>query len=202
MTLTVVTLALAGAAMTELEAGPPVAALTRSANTPVGDVPEYNAKAGYLLLFCRYVEWPSAAFAGSGAPIVIGVLGSNPFGDVLTRTVSGQQHNGREIVVSFVESVEEARRCQVVFIPRGSGRQQELWLEALRHSPVLTVVETSDGLENGAVVAFTMEGGARGARLKFDASVRAAEQAGIRISATMLSAARMVIRGAPKGGGR
>lgn len=192
---------LAAGGSTRSVAAAPAYGLPLGAMTSTSVVPEYNAKAGYLLLFCRYVEWPPSAFDAPDAPIVIGVLGENPFGDVLVRTTAGQSHNGRGVVVMVTHSVEQARRCHVVFIPRGSGRQQAAWLEALRESPVLTVVENADALADGAVVAFAMESGSRGTRLKFDASQIAAERAGLRISAPMLSAARRVIRGPLHGGG-
>ena len=165
-------------------------------------VPEYNAKAGYLLLFCRYVEWPAPSFAAPGAPIVIGILGEDPFGDVLARTVAGQVHDRRVVVVTNPRTADEARRCQIVFIPRANQRQQPKWIEELRGAPVLTVVETAEGLADGAVIAFATESGARGTRLKFDASLPAAERAGIRISAPMLSAARRVLRDTTTGGGK
>lgn len=177
-----------------LAAGSPAAALpvaTVPGAAPV--VPEYNAKAGYLLLFCRYVEFPREAFAGPEAPFTIGVYGENPFGDVLQRTVAGQMHEGRPVVAVPVRTVEEARRCHVVFFPRTVLRQAQL-IEELRGAPVLTVVESPEGLADGAGIAFVAEPTARGARLKFEVNLLVTEAAHLRVSAPMLSAARKVQR--------
>lgn len=175
-------------------------ALAAFAVPPAGaapGVPEYNAKAGYLLLFTRYVEWPARCFAAPTSPIVIGILGDNPFDGVLEKTVAGQTQNGRPIAVRVLASLEEAASCHVVFIGRANSRAQAAWLAALQGRPVLTVAETDDGLRQGAVISFASESTLGGARLKFDASIPAMERAGLRISSSMLQAARQAYRADP-----
>jgi hypothetical protein len=163
-------------------------------------VPEYNAKAGYLLLFTRYVEWPASAFPSEEAPIVIGVLGTNPFGDVLARTVQGLKSQGRSLEIRLVQTVDEAARCQVVFIARRSERDEATWLRALQGKPVLTVIESTAGLEAGAVLALYLDYGARGTKVAFAANLPAARAAGLKMSASMLASAKNVLRdrGEPK----
>jgi len=169
--------------------------------TPVAPtVPEYNAKAGYLLLFTRYVEWPPARFAEADAPIIIGVLGANPFGEVLEKTVSGQRSQDRPVEIRLVGTVEEAAACHIVFISRQEARQQPAWLARLRDLPVLTVAETNEALGQGAVINFVTEPANRGAKLRFDASLPAMQRAGLHISSPMLVSARQVQRTSKEGG--
>ena len=52
---------------------------------------------------------PTNAFADSNAPVVIGVLGADPFGDVLDKTVKAEK--GRPLVVRRVDNVTDAARC-------------------------------------------------------------------------------------------
>jgi hypothetical protein len=164
-----------------------------AAVTPLVPVPQYAVKAAYLLRFTRYVEWPEATFRSPEDPLVIGVLGDNPFGDVLERTVEGQTTNHRPIEVRVVQDVEEAARCQLVFIARGQP-QQGMWLQALQKRPVLTVTESAQGLAEGAVLALVLDAGPRGQRVSFQASLIAAQQAKLKISASMLASASMVVR--------
>jgi hypothetical protein len=42
---------------------------------------EYLVEASFLYNFAEFVEWPPQAFKSPSDPIVIGVLGKNPFGD-------------------------------------------------------------------------------------------------------------------------
>jgi hypothetical protein len=164
-----------------------------AAVTPLVPLPEDAVKAAYLLRFTRYVEWPEATFRSPEDPLVIGVLGDNPFGDVLERTVEGQTTNHRPIEVRVVQDVEEAARCQLVFIARGQP-QQGMWLQALQKRPVLTVTESAQGLAEGAVLALVLDAGPRGQRVSFQASLIAAQQAKLKISASMLASASMVVR--------
>ena len=167
--------------------------LVNAAVAPVV-VPEYNAKAGYLLLFTRYVEWPANVFPSEEAPVVIGVLGANPFGDVLVRTVQGLKSQGRPLEVRLVQTAEEAAKCQVVFIARKSERDETAWLRALQGKAVLTVTESATGLASGAVLALNLEHGAHGTKVAFAANLPAAREAGLKISASMLASAKNVIR--------
>jgi len=50
-----------------------------------------SSQAVFLFNFAQFVEWPPSAFAGPTSPIVIGVLGENPFGTYLDETVRGEK---------------------------------------------------------------------------------------------------------------
>ncbi len=170
----------------------PVVAIVSSA--PVS-APEYNAKAGYLLLFTRYVEWPAGAFATPLDPIIIGVLGANPFGEVLEKTVHGLKSQGRPIEVRLVQTAEEAACCHVVFIARKQERDEADWLRVLQRKPVLTVTESTPGVASGAVLALFLEKNLRGeSKVAFSANLPAAREAGLQISASMLASARKIYR--------
>ena len=55
---------------------------------------ELAVKATYLYKFAPFVEWPASAFDSPTAPLVLCVVGDDPFGDLLDRAVSGQ-HAGK-----------------------------------------------------------------------------------------------------------
>src|SRR5260370_35542589 len=46
---------------------------------------EYQVKGAFLFNFPKFVEWPPDAFASKTAPLVIGILGGNPFHEDLAR---------------------------------------------------------------------------------------------------------------------
>src|SRR5438874_7448378 len=60
---------------------------------------EYQVKAVFLFNFAQFVDWPANAFSGTNAPLVIGVLGEDPFGSFLDETVRGETVNGHPLVV-------------------------------------------------------------------------------------------------------
>ncbi|NND97567.1 MAG: YfiR family protein, partial [Pirellulaceae bacterium] len=50
---------------------------------------EYELKAGYFAYFGGLISWPKTPFPGADREFVIGILGSNPFGQHLVATGSG-----------------------------------------------------------------------------------------------------------------
>src|SRR6266702_4256829 len=74
---------------------------------------EYQVKAVFLFNFTQFVEWPAGAFARVNTPLVIGVLGDDPFGAYLDETVRGETANGRPLVVVRYRRVQEIGDCQV-----------------------------------------------------------------------------------------
>jgi hypothetical protein len=164
--------------------------------------PEYSIKAGYILLFTRYVEWPSSAFATPTAPIVVCVLGADPFGSVLDETLAGQTSQKRPLSVRRVSDAEAAEQCHVVFIATASTQPQpndltSQWLDTLAEHPVLTITETPATLEQGAMLCFVSEAEGGQARIRFEASLHSMHRAGLSASSQMLIAARKVHREAP-----
>src|SRR5262245_53334289 len=60
---------------------------------------EYQVKAVFLFNFAQFVEWPSPAFPEERTPLVIGVLGDDPFGPYLDEVVRGEKINARPLVI-------------------------------------------------------------------------------------------------------
>jgi hypothetical protein len=164
--------------------------------TPAQEVraPEYNVKAGYLLLFARYVQWPDHAFASDDAPLVIAVLGDDPFGDVLADTLRDQRVGSRPVSWARLRDVNPGDAVHVVFIAGRQTRDESRWLNALRDRPVLRVGESAESLASGAIVRFVEERG----RIRFDVDYAAASASQLRVLTPMLVSAREV-RGAPEG---
>lgn len=160
-----------------------------AAEAPV-EAPEYNVKAGYLLLFAEHTSWPTNAAATSPTPIVIGVLGSDPFQGALERTAR-RQTGSRPFEVRSVANEVEAAQCHVVFISKAEKANEARWLAALRDKPILTVGESGQTLALGGVVEF-VELAKREKRLRFEVSRTAITQAGLKLDSRMLSSARQV----------
>ncbi len=164
------------------------------ANTQAQSASEYSIKAGYLLLFTRYVEWPAHVFATEGAPINICVLGSDPFGSILDRTLAGQHSQNRPLNVHRLTDTQHANDCHIAYISASDADDQARWLAALAGRPILTICEDGDALQNGSVLAFVDERERGRSRIRFDVSFPAMQAASLKISSQMLVAARKVHR--------
>jgi hypothetical protein len=153
-------------------------------------VSEYEVKAAFLFNFAKFVDWPQEAFADERAPVVICILGQNPFNGSLDRGVSGKTINGRSIVVKNLAQGEDPRSCHVLFVSSSEKKRLAQILVSLAGASVLTIGEADDFLGAGGVIKLVMENN----RVRFDVNTAVAGQARLRISSKLLQLARTVIR--------
>jgi hypothetical protein len=157
--------------------------------------PEYSVKAAYLYHFVQYVTWPPESFDSRDSPVVIGILGKDPFGDVIDRVFAGRSAMGRRIEVRRVALEEASARCQVVFISRQDRALLTDWLRTLRDKPILSVTESPEALSAGAAINFVMEGN----RLRYEINLAIVEESRLDIATPMLLSAIRIL-GRPVGG--
>lgn len=138
---------------------------------------EYAVKAAYLAKFPAYVEWPSEAFATPTSPVVVCVVGDDPFGPLLDEALATQQVQGRPMVARRMRAVARDSGCHIVFFG-GSARD-----EGLRSALVVT-----DSPSGGGVINFVL----RDKRVRFTVDDEAAAQNGLAISSKLLSVALSV----------
>src|SRR6185436_20495294 len=100
---------------------------------------EYQVKAVFLFNFAQFVDWPSNAFPEAQAPLVIGVLGEDPFGSYLDETVRGEKINNRPMVVQRYRRVDEIKSCHILFISRSEAARLEEIFNGLKGRNILTV---------------------------------------------------------------
>ncbi len=151
---------------------------------------EYQVKAAFLYNFVKFVEWPAALPEQQG-PVVMCVIGKDPFGDVLVRAVEGKKVNGRPMEVRQIAGAGAAISCHVLFVsPSESSRFTEI-ANAVRVWSVLTVGEGERFTERGGMIAFVMEG----QRVRFQINLKVATEAGLKVSSKLLLLAAPANRG-------
>jgi len=155
---------------------------------------EYQVKAIFLYNFTKFVEWPADP---ANEPIVIGIIGEDPFGNWLDEAIRGKTANGHKLVVRHLKGGEEARACQVVFFSASEVKRLHTTLDSLTGASVLTVGEKEGFAEEGGIINFTLED----SRVHFEINVDAAQRAGLKISSKLLSLAK-VVRDSGQGGSR
>jgi YfiR/HmsC-like len=144
-----------------------------------------QVEAVFLFYFSQFVDWPPAAFAGGSSPIVIGVLGDDPFDGSLDQAVAGERVNGRPIVVRRLKSITEASGCQILYISSSEAAQLPQILSALKGRNVLTVSDLDDFVASGGMIRFVLID--EHVRLRINA--QAAQAAGLTLSSKLLRAA-------------
>jgi hypothetical protein len=151
---------------------------------------EYQLKAVFLFNFAQFVEWPPAAFAGPGSPIVIGVLGSNPFGSFLEETVRGERVAGRPIEVERYRRVEDIKTCHVLFISQSESSRLDQILASLKDRSILAVSDSEDFSRRGGMIRLaTVQN-----KIRLIINNDAARAANLTISSQLLRSADLVTR--------
>lgn len=142
---------------------------------------EYQVKAAFLFNFAKFVAWPANAFPGANTPLVIGVLGQDPFGPYLDDIVRGERIDNRPLVVQRYQRPAEIKNCHVLFISRSESGRLDQIVSTLKHRKLLIVTD-ADGGQGGVIIRFVTEGN----RIRFKIDAEAAKAANLSISSKLL----------------
>lgn len=162
-----------------------LAATTATASAQ--DSLEFPVKAAFLTKFGGFVEWPASAFASTAAPLVLCVLGDDPFGPAIDRAASAQPVSGHPIAVRRLKAVRGDSGCHILYIAPSEAARAQQAIDAVRGTPVLTVTDARPG-GAPAIISFVI----REERVRFDIDDEAAMHNGLVISSKLLGLALSV----------
>jgi hypothetical protein len=145
---------------------------------------EYQVKAVYLFNFGKFVTWPSPS-SPKGDSFPICVLGTDPFGQMLDKTLAGEEVNGQKLVARRINLAREAADCRILFLGGSEANRIKETLATIGKSPVLTVGEMPGFLANGGMIQFVFKEN----KIHFSVNISAAERAGLVLSSQLLKVA-------------
>lgn len=159
-----------------------------AAETPT----EAEVMAAFLYKFAHFVEWPDSVLP-QGERLIVGVLGPDPFGEVLDRTVAGKLVRGRPIAVRRFPAAASpaevaAAGCHILFVSPGFADPGQRLIPRLGNRPTLTVGESSDFATSGGMINFVREAN----RIRFQINQDASLRAGLQMSSQLLQLATIV----------
>jgi YfiR/HmsC-like len=149
---------------------------------------EYLIKAGFIYNFANLVQWPTTAFAQPDSPIVIGILGEDPFGIVLDRVLAGKRVNGRVFLVKRLKSVVDLKECHILFVSSSELAHLAEAIHLVKGMPILTIGEIPGFAKRGGIINLVLEDN----KVHFEVNVEAAKEADLTISSRLLALARIV----------
>ena len=168
---------------------------------------EYQIKAAFLYNFIKFVDWPKEKIGDSDEPIIIGLIGEDPFGDVF-EPIKDKKVKGRGIVIKRFKSWEELKKssgedkaelarkiealtkCHLLFICSSEKKNLKEIINSVKDHSVLTVGEMEGFLESGGIINFLMEE----KKVRFEVNLVAARQAGLEIRSKLLRLAKRVVK--------
>jgi hypothetical protein len=154
-----------------------------------------HIKAAFLYKFAIYIEWPEKAFSNPEAPLVIGVLGSEPFARSVEEGVVGKSVRGRSFKVRRYSWPQDiSADTHILYIDRDAlTTDAAATLTAVhKRAPYAFVVsDGADAAEAGATLAFVIKQD----KLGFHINLDQAKEAGVKISSKLLRLATIVESG-------
>ena len=141
----------------------------------------------HLLRFAQLVEWPDRVLPAN-APIVIGIVGEDPFGRTMDEMAAATRASGHPFVVRRLQWNEDLTKCHVLFISRSETEHIDAILAATHGSSILTVA-CADGFakRGGVIELLPVQDG-----IDYDVNTAAAAQAGLKVGPNLLQLARAV----------
>ncbi|MBN2181147.1 MAG: YfiR family protein [Sedimentisphaerales bacterium] len=163
---------------------------------------EYKIKAAFLYNFIQFVDWPEDKEGSEDDPIIIGILGQDPFGDAF-EPVAGKQIKGRKSLIKRIEGIkklkktdepsnseiESLRKCHLLFICSSEKDNLADIINLVNGQGVLTVGETSNMLKSGGMINFIVEEN----KVRFEINLSAVKQGKLKIRSQLLRLAKKVV---------
>lgn len=151
-------------------------------------MPEYELKAGFLYNFAKYVEWPASAFEKAETPIVIGIVGTDPFGTVLEKTLKDRTAQDRKFTLTRFKDARDSLSCHLLFVPKAEKPRLADIFKRVEGRSTLTVGEDVGFAKAGGMVNILIEEG----RPRLEINTEASDRAKLTIQARLLKLATIV----------
>lgn len=151
---------------------------------------DYQVKAAFLVNFPKYVDWPASGFAAPNSPITVAVFGDDNVANEFQNMIQGGLViGGHPVVLKRIRTEADINAdCQILFIADSEQSRAAGILDMLKGSPVLTVGESANFLEQGGMVNLVP----KNHKIRLQVNLTAASQAHLRISSRLLVAADFV----------
>jgi hypothetical protein len=148
---------------------------------------EYPLKAVFLLNFAQFTTWPTNAFADTNSPFIIGVLGNDPFGQVLDDAVRSETWNGHKIAVQRYSRLEDLGQCHILFVCQSEARQMERITASMKGKPVLTVSDADAQPYRNVIIRLVTENN----RIRFKINLNSLRDSHLTVSSKLLRVAEV-----------
>lgn len=144
-----------------------------------------EVKAALLYKLIKYTAWPASAFPNAEAPLVILVLGPDPFEGALESVLANKQLHGRSLSVLRSAAVPEQIAAHLVFVGGLPAAGITATLSACRARPILTVSESPGFARQGGFVHLFEKQG----KPRFEINIDRQEDTGLSLDVELLKLA-------------
>ena len=150
---------------------------------------EYQIKAAFLYNFAKFVEWPDDRFTDENSPMILCVIGMDPFGAILEQTMTGKTIKGRAIIINRGKAIDNLKFCHLLFVSSSERERVPQIVASLAGASVLTVADMDDFANQGGSINLIK----RRNKIRFEINSNAAAQSGLKLSSYLMRLASKVI---------
>lgn len=161
------------------------------------DPTEYKVKAAFLYNYALFTTFPDKTFDGADDPLVVAVLGEDPFGKILDATIEGKRPNGRRLTVRRfpdLESLQKADPVHILYVCRSEDKRLDAIQSVLAKRPIFLVGEHAELTRSGGVCRLYINGQGM---TRFEINLDEAGRRGLVLSSKLLALAD-IVRDAPR----
>jgi hypothetical protein len=151
------------------------------------EIQEEQVKIAFLYNFAKFVDWPSDAFKNETSPIVIGILGTDPFG-LLLDSLKEKTARGRKLSIRRMVRLENLEECHILFISASERGNLRSHLNQVKNHNLLTVSDMDRfAYQGGMIGLINVEG-----RILFEINMDTVQKSKLRFSSQLLKLAKIV----------
>lgn len=158
-----------------------------SSMSMAAETSENEVKAAYLFNFAKFVEWPEKAFASKTSPIILCILGDDPFGDALAN-LEMKKIKGRSLTVVKAHNKEQLKTCHMLYVSESEKKELSDIITRTDNKPCLTVGSMEDFASKGGMIGFVR----KGKNIRFEVNLDRVKRAELAISSRLLNLALIV----------
>lgn len=149
---------------------------------------EYEIKAAFLYNLGSFISWPATTFKSIQDNFSICILGEDPFNQRLQSLTQDQQISGHPISVEQITSIQEAIRCQILFVSASEQENLPLIFKWLNGKPILTVSDIENFILSGGMLQFFK----RENKIRLALDPEAISEVGLKASAHLMKIAELI----------
>ncbi len=149
----------------------------------------FDIEAAFLIQFSKYITWPAYRFKTEKSPVIIGIMGRDPFGTKIDRIARSFKAGKRPVEVRRINGdMAGADKCHILYISSEESKTMVEIKKAITGKSVLLVSDTPDFLNQGGIIAFIISG----TKIRFNISLTNGRAVGLNISSKLLNVANKV----------
>ncbi len=149
---------------------------------------EYQIKAAFLYNFTKFVEWPADRFANENAPMILCVMGKDPFGAILETSFVGKTTKGRAIIIKRNIGIDNLELCHLLFVSSSEQERVPQIVAALSGASVLTIADMNRFANQGGSINLVR----RRNKIRFEINPDAVNRARLTLGSRLLELATIV----------